>query len=525
MSILRKTRNFWIISTPVITLLAFTTLVEARISTSTKHLDKHINSTLKAEGIKPSKRSKDAEFLRRVHLDLIGKIPSVEQVVSFLDDGSKNKREKMIDELLGSEPFIDNWTRIWTNWLVGRGGTERRFELSNWVRDALARNLSYDRFVSALITADGKITENGAGGFLLRYDLSPIDLTAHTSRLFLGLPMQCAQCHDHLTEEWLQEDFYSIAAFFASTEYERIYRKDEDGEQEEIDVVLKNIPRGSVYIPDAEQATPPRFLDGERYKGSPMLRRRALSEWMTSKESPYFSRAIVNRIWAHFMGKGIVEPLDGFGEEYPPTHPELLDWLADDFVSHNYDLRYLMRTILNSQAYQRTSAANKNNADDEVNYSNAYLKPLNPEQFFYSMIEATGFDRLQKRRDRGALEHMKRQYLERFIFLLANGEMEELEAFNGTVPQALMMINGPLVNDSGDHNARGSLINDILKRWRTTADRVDQIYLRTLSRPATASEQSYFKRYENSSLYRDKELPYEDLYWALLNSAEFSLNH
>lgn len=525
MSILRKTRNFWIISTPVITLLAFTTLVEARISTSTKHLDKYINSTLKAEGIKPSKLSKDAEFLRRVHLDLIGKIPSVEQVVNFLEDGSKNKREKMIGELLASEPFLDNWTRIWTNWLVGRGGTDRRFELSNWIRSALARNLSYDRFVAALITAEGKITENGAGGFLLRYDLSPIDLTAHTSRLFLGLPMQCAQCHDHKTEVWLQEDFYSIAAFFASTEYERIYRKNDDGEEEEIDVILRNIPRGSVHIPDAEEATPPRFLDGERYKGSPMQRRRALSEWMTSKENPYFSRAIVNRIWAHFMGKGFVEPLDGFGEEYPPTHPELLDWLADDFVAHNYDLQYLMRTILNSQAYQRTSATNKNNADDEVNYSHAYLKPLNPEQFFYSMIEATGFDRLQKRRDRGALERMKRDYLERFIFLLANGEMEELEAFNGTVPQALMMINGPLVNDSGDHKARGSLINDILKRWRTTADRVEQIYLRTLSRPPTASEKSYFKRYENSSLYRDKELPYEDLYWALLNSAEFSLNH
>ncbi len=525
MRIVRKTRNFWIISTPVIMLLGFGGMVEARISASTRHLDIYINTTLKAEGIKPSKQSSDAEFLRRVHLDLTGKIPTVEQVLSFLEDGSKNKREKKIDELLGSEPYLDNWTRIWLNWLVGRGGIERRMELSSWIRNALARNLSYDRFVAALITAEGKISENGAGGFLLRYDLSPIDLTAHTSRLFLGLPMQCAQCHDHKTEVWLQEDFYSIAAFFATTEYERIYRKDDDGEEEEIDVVLRDIPRGSVYIPDSEEETSPRFLDGERYKGSPTKRRRALSQWMTSKENPYFSNAIVNRIWAHFMGKGFVEPLDGFGEEYPAIHPELLDSLANDLVAHNYDLQYFMRTILNSQAYQRTSATNKSNADDETHYSHAYVKPLKSEQFFYSMIEATGFDRLQKRRDRDALERMKRDYLERFIFLLANGEMEELEAFNGTVPQALMMINGPLVNDSGDHKTRGSLIHDILKRWRTTADRVEQIYLRTLSRPPTSSEQSYFKRYENSSLYRDKELPYEDLYWALLNSAEFALNH
>ena len=525
MRITRGARDSRIITLAAIMLLGFGGMVEARISASTRHLDKYINTTLKAEGIKPSKQSSDAEFLRRVHLDLTGKIPTVEQVLSFLEDGSKNKREKKIDELLGSEPYLDNWTRIWLNWLVGRGGIERRMELSSWIRNALARNLSYDRFVAALITAEGKITENGAGGFLLRYDLSPIDLTAHTSRLFLGLPMQCAQCHDHKTEVWLQEDFYSIAAFFATTEYERIYRKDDDGEEEEIDVVLRDIPRGSVYIPDSEEETSPRFLDGERYKGSPTKRRRALSQWMTSKENPYFSNAIVNRIWAHFMGKGFVEPLDGFGEEYPAIHPELLDSLANDLVAHNYDLQYFMRTILNSQAYQRTSATNKSNADDETHYSHAYVKPLKSEQFFYSMIEATGFDRLQKRRDRDALERMKRDYLERFIFLLANGEMEELEAFNGTVPQALMMINGPLVNDSGDHKTRGSLIHDILKRWRTTADRVEQIYLRTLSRPPTSSEQSYFKRYENSSLYRDKELPYEDLYWALLNSAEFALNH
>jgi len=251
-----------------------------------------------------------------------------------------------------------------------------------------------------------------------------------------------------------------------------------------------------------------------------------LARWLVSRENPLTARVAVNRYWEMLFGVGLVKTSEDFGTQGErPLHSELLDWLADDFAAHNYDLRYLMRTILNSQTYQRTSAANKHNTDDETHYSHAYVKPLNAEQFFYSMIEATGFDRLQKRRDRGALEHMKRRYLERFIFLLANGEMEELEAFNGTVPQALMMINGPLVNDSGDHKARGSLINDILKRWRTTADRVDQIYLRTLSRPATASEQSYFKRYENTSLYRDKELPYEDLYWALLNSAEFSLNH
>jgi hypothetical protein len=184
-----------------------------------------------------------------------------------------------------------------------------------------------------------------------------------------------------------------------------------------------------------------------------------------------------------------------------------------------------MWTILNAQAYQRTSETNSSNKDDDTYYSHAYIKPLSAEQFFYSMLEATGFERLQKRRDRNQLESMKRRYLERFLFLLKNGEMEEIEAFNGTIPQALMMINGSLVNDSGNHNERGGLLNYILKTQRTSSDRLDAIYLTILSRPPTMAEKSYFERYLRSSLYRNEDLAYEDLYWALLNSAEFALNH
>jgi hypothetical protein len=246
---------------------------------------------------------------------------------------------------------------------------------------------------------------------------------------------------------------------------------------------------------------------------------------MTNAKNPYFSQAIVNRIWAQLMGKGFVEPLDGFGEEQPPSHPKLLDWLAEDFEIHGYDLKHLMRTILNTDAYQRTSKTNKSNKNDDRFFSHAYIKPLSAEQFFYSMLEATGFERLQKRRDKGRLESMKRDYLRRFLYLLDNGEMEEIEAFNGTVPQALMMINGSLVNDSADHKTRGSYLNYILKKNRRTMDRVNDIYLTVLSRQPTGKEIRYFDQYLQKSLYRDKDLAYEDLYWSLLNSAEFSLNH
>ena len=501
--------------------------VEGRIWSGTKYIDQLINARLKEEGIKPSKQSSDAEFLRRVHLDLTGKIPTVEAVVNFLEDGSRNKREKKIDELIGSELYLDYWTRLWTNWLIGRDDNDReqRLRLERWIRASLAQNMPYNRFVTALIAAEGSVEENGATNYLLRYDLSPVDLAAHTSRLFLGLPMQCAQCHDHKTEAWYQEDFYGLAAFFGNIDLDEIYEKDEEGDERVVERILKNMPEGSVYMPETHEPTPPSFLDGTRPTTPTVKQRQALSEWMTAKDNPYFCHAIVNRIWAHFMGRGFVEPLDGFGEEYPPSNPALLDWLAKDFMIHGYDLRYLMRTLLNTKTYQRTSETNKSNQYDDLYYSHAYVKPLTAEQFFYSMLESTGFERLQKRRDRDQLENMKRRYLERFLFLIDNGEMEEVEAFNGTVPQALMMINGSLVNDSGSHKERGGLLHHILKTKRTKRARLDQIYLTTLSRYPRTSERTYFDRYLRSSLYRNDALAYEDLYWALLNSAEFALNH
>ena len=527
MRILRTPFTFLIIVSVSISLFAFNARVEGRISSSTKHLDRHIDSKLKEQSIKPSKRSKDAEFLRRIHLDLTGKIPTIEEVRAFITDGSKNKREKKINQLIGSEPYLDYWSRLWLNWLIGRDDSDqdRRMGLEMWVRKALARNMPYDRFVAALLTAEGDVRENQAGNYLLRYDLSPIDLTSHASRLFLGLPMQCAQCHDHKTEEWLQEDFYGIAAFFTGMRREEVYEKDEKGRNRVVSTIIKNTSRSRITIPDTNEEISPRLLDGGQYQGSLTKRRQALSEWMTRKNNPYFSPAIVNRIWAYFMGKGFVEPLDGFGEEHPPSHPRLLDWLAEDFVIHNYDLQYLMRTVLNSKAYQRTSETNKSNKDDEIFHSHAYLKPLSAEQFFYSMLEATGFERQQKRRDRGQLEARKRRYLKRFIFLLKNGEMEEIEAFNGTIPQALMMMNGSLVNDSADHKKRGSLMSYIIKTWRHPGDRIEHLYLAVLSRLPTTAEKSYFDRYLKKSLYRNKAFAYEDLYWVLLNSAEFALNH
>lgn len=501
---------------------------ERRVPSSTKHLDRHIDAVLKREGIQPSEQSKDAEFLRRVHLDMTGKIPLPEEVMDFIRDGAPNKRAKKIERLLESEAYLEYWSDLWVTWLIGRRSVNNneRVKLTEWVREALAANMPYNQFVSALISAEGVLEENKETSYIQRYERTPVFLTSQSTRLFLGLPMQCAECHDHKTESWRQEDFYGIAAFFTGIDVERRKMKMENAEEARMqDYRMINKPEGRIWVDDLKASIPPRFLDGTEYKGPLSEKRVALAQWMTDKTNPYFSKALVNRIWKHFMGRAFVEPLDGFGEENQPTNPQLLDWIAADFVIHDYNLQHLMRIILNSEAYQRTSETNESNEDDELYYSHAYVKPLSAEQFFHSMLQATGFERLQKRRNRGQLEAMKQQHLNRFLFLLNNGEMEELEAFNGTVPQALMMINGTLVNDSASHNTRGSFIHYVLERWREPMERLEYIYLTVLSRLPTAKEKTYFQRYLERSLYRNKDLAYEDLYWVLLNSAEFSLNH
>ena len=504
-----------------------TTVAPTRqVSSSTKHLDRHINAVLKKEGIQPSKVSEDTEFLRRIHLDLTGKIPTPEEVLAFLKDGSSNKRQRKIGELLASDAYLDYWTGLWVNWLIGRraDGDDRRIGLTYWVRDALTMNMPYNQFVQELIAAVGELRDNGAGNYIMRYNRSPVFLTSHTTRLFLGLPMQCAECHDHKTEAWNQEDFYGIAAFFAGIDSQRkgsIQTMDMAGNERRMNnFLITNKPEDAIWVERLEKQVGPHFLDGTEYKGSFLKKREALAQWMTDNSNPYFSQAIVNRIWKHFMGRAFVEPVDGFGDENQPTNPELLKWLANDFVIYGYDLQHLMRTLLNSETYQRTSQTNESNKDDQLYYSHAYLKPLSAEQFFYSLLQATDFERLQQVRMKGMkkkggeerkdmlrqLERLKREHLEKFLFLLDNGEMEEIEAFNGTIPQALMMINGNMVNDSASHEEYGSFVNYVLEKWRGPVKRMEYIYLNVLSRLPTAKEKTYFRRYLERSLLSKQEL-------------------
>ncbi len=262
-----------------------------RVSSSTKHLDRYISAVLKREGIQPSKRSEDAEFLRRVHLDLTGKIPTPEEVLDFLKDGSSNKRQRKIRALFASDAYLDYWSEIWVNWLIGRreDGDDRRIGLTHWVRKALAKNMPYNQFVQELIAADGELRENGAGNYIMRYDSSPVFLTSQTTRLFLGLPMQCAECHDHKTEALHQEDFYGIAAFFTGIESQRkgdIQTIDMVGNERSMDnFLITNTAENAIWVERLEKQVYPFFLDGTAYKGPLRKKREALAQWMTDKST------------------------------------------------------------------------------------------------------------------------------------------------------------------------------------------------------------------------------------------------
>ncbi len=352
-----------------------------------------------------------------------------------------------------------------------------------------------------------------------------------------------------------------MAAFFARTKLQPV-RED----KKVIGVEIYDRPRGDVYIPNKEDqgAVQPKFITGETIDNSFRTNRRVeLARLVTSPSDPYFAKAIVNRMWDHFMGRGLVDPIDDLSKT--PTHPELLNFLADDFMRHHYDLKYLVRVITNSKTYQLSSRKTGDNEKDHEYYSHAYLRPMSAEELFYSLMESTGIEETRRNINPDQMEKLKDGYLRKFVFIFDNDEMEEDESFQGTIPQALMLLNGNLVNQGIKARPGGGTLGTILKNAKSNSERIDWLYLATLSRYPLPEEKKYCFDYIDKlsstptaqgtgvSLYAsavpgpvaqsDKKNngllgnfnqrqfsgfsnpAMEDIFWALLNSPEFILNH
>jgi hypothetical protein len=499
------------------------------VRAASKRVDNFVYAKIAELGLEVSPQATDAEFLRRITLDLTGKIPPANVAADFILVKNRTKRERRIDELLESAETNEHLARVWTAWLIGDATENQQEEarLREWVQTALAQNRRYDEIARQLIATAGPSNGDGAANYLLRYDVSPTEVAARTSRFFLGLPMQCAQCHDHKTESWTQKDFYGIVAFFAPTQREPVYEDVVQNGQKQQRYVGSYLRDKEVYpvpVPDRGITVTPQYPNGAPALILPgQNARKVYADWVTSPENPYFAKATVNRVWAYFFGRGIVDPVDGFGTTHAATHPELLDFLANDFVEHGYDLRYLVRVLLNTQAYQRSSKTTEKNKHDELYLTHAPIRPLTASQIFASLLEATNVESAEKRRQRD-FDAMRSEYERQYRFLFGNDEQEAEIVNKATISQALMMLNGTIVNE-GSRDVSGTRLDRILQSVTARDKRLDAVYLTTLSRLPTPSERSYFRFYYDGSSYRDKDKCFEDLYWSLLNSAEFASNH
>lgn len=528
------------------------------------------------EGITPASKVDDARYLRRLSLDLRGVIPSPEEVEKFLADRSEDWRQRAAEAMLAGPRFAEHWTNYWERVLLGskvRDAVVDRAAFRGWVSGKIAANTPWDELVRGLVTASGQNRPggddpkavNGAVNWLLRYRDTPADLAGATSRIFLGVQIQCAQCHDHKTEKWKTEDFRRLTACFLQTRGELV---DRDGNKRLIDVydterVVKGGPKMRAAMAEYVGAAPG-GLDGSDFSGSPS-RRKALADWMTAPENPWFARAIVNRMWGHFLGRGVVDPVDDFRDSNPPIFPELLDRLAADFAAHRHDLKRLMLLLVSTEAYQLAPGPRGDKAAEGRLWARFRMMPMGPDELLDSLIAATRIDALLARGNQDNLEQLKQQTRGQFYRLFEVDEEDESDDFEGTIPQALLLLNGRLTN-AGSMVVPGSAIHEIFTAPGDDASKIRALYLRTLSREPDAAELARWMAFLEAprdavktdpvpeakakgkgkkkqgqdplvGLDRDRSLrgplgpgagrrqAYEDLLWALLNSSEFYFNH
>jgi hypothetical protein len=491
-------------------------------------IDKHVFAKLKLLRLPPSELSDDAMFCRRVYLDLIGLVPTPEELVRFVEDRRPGKRARLIDELLRRPEYVDFWTLKWAD----RLGCNQRFtgvkgaiSFHRWIRDQVAANVPFDRFVRAVVTAKGPNFTEPAASFYRRIR-TPEDAVETVSQVFLGVRLGCARCHNHVADRWTQDDYYGMAAFFSQVRYKNgpqeyaLYNKEEtvylahDAEirQPRTGVVMACKPLGGEPIP----------IGGDED------RREKLVDWLVAPSNRYFARAAVNRIWFHMMGCGIVEPVDDMRDSNPPASGELLDALAEDFRSHGYDVRRTIRLIANSRVYQLSSLPNPFNKEDARYFSHATVRMLSAEQLLDSasriadvpekLFNLPAGSRAAQVPD-GELVH---PFLKDFGQPARADACECERGADSTLEQALQIVGGRTLHSKVV--TPDNRIGKLMKAGADDATIVDQLFLATLSRHPSEDELTLAA----SALAKsgsDRRKATEDLFWILLNHPEFLFQH
>jgi hypothetical protein len=478
-------------------------------------IDEIVGAELRRLRLPPSELADGGQFLRRIHLDVAGRLPTPEEAREFLNGAdSREWREEWIERLIDSEEFVDYWTLKLSDLLLissRRLGAKPAQTYHGWVRAQLARNTPIDRMARELLVAEGDPSIHGAANFH-RLTRDPRDMGEFVGRALLGVQLSCARCHAHPFDRWTQDDYFPFAAYFARTDYDgaRVYVKD----------------RGEVQHPKTNRDVMPEPLGGGPSRNRvDEDRRAALAEWITLEENPMLARSFANRVWKHLMGRGLVEPVDDLRETNPASIPALLEALADDFRTHEYDLRHLVRTIAASRAYQLSSSANDLNRTDEQFFSRAYLKPLAGPVLADAVARVLGTfpDYPGYPSGTRAVQLVDAETpsytLDVFGRCRRESTCETESQFGGGLSQALHFLTGQPVNDG----LRFGEWNRLLKQSPTDRALVEELYLRSLSRFPSDAELAFcagvLKRSES------REAAARDLLWALLNSREFAYNH
>jgi hypothetical protein len=559
----------------VVLLAASAAFAAPRRELGAADVDQKLAAAWRKQHLVPGPLADDATFLRRVTIDLTGTIPTADAVRAFLADTRRDKRARAVDELLASPAYAQHWASFWDRALMGR--LPRKLPaldhegFDRWLEDQFAANRPWNQLVRDLVATSGVNTDEPAVNWILRYTQQPTDLTGKMSRLFLGVQIQCAQCHDHPSEKWKQDDFRSLAACFARTGPIPLEDK-QKGQVRKVELRDQAGPTfGGGDMSDLRliALAPPRALDGTDFSKSDN-RRSALADWITRPDNPYFARAIVNRYWAHLVGRGFVEPVDDFRHSNPPVVPELLDALAADFVAHGYDLQRLIRVICATRAYQLAVVVGRPGDLDEQLFVHHRLRPLGGEELYNALSSATNLENALAKAGLPNVEQLKLQIQGAFDFLFSVDEEGPPPAdFAGSIQQALLFLNGRLVNRASAA-VPGMTLAGILDFPADDALKIEALYLRTLSRKPTQAETKRWVEFVNAPrevvaenkaqekrelmrLAREKgarnpkknplgaldratrkldpseatakQQAYEDLFWALLNSSEFMFQH
>ena len=491
-------------------------------------IDDHAYARFQQLGLSPSELCTDAEFLRRAKLDAVGRLPTPAEVRAFLADSSPDKRRRFIGQVLDDPAYADYWANKWADLLrpnPDRVGVKSVFTLDRWLRDSFRQNKPYDQFVREILLAEGNNHREGPA-VIYRDRREPADLTTMFSQLFLGTRLECAKCHHHPNEKWSQDDFYQFAAFFGSVKQKGAGLSPPISAGKE---TFYFAPGGSVKHPVSGQAMKPRPPDGPAVTSAETVDpRQSLAGWLTAPDNPFFARAAVNRVWAGFFGRGLVEPVDDFRVSNPCVNPALLTALADDFARHGYDLKHLIRTILESRLYQLSDTPNDSNLADTRNFSRAYRRRLPAEVLLDAVDDATGVPDTFAAMPAGtrAVEtwsyKIQSHFLDSFGRPNSSSDCPCERDTKMSVVQSLHLMNAKGLQ------AKLSDANGQARRWadsdRTPAQIVEEIYLTTLSRPPSAGETALaVTAFTGQGATRRTAT--EDVFWALLNSAEFVFNH